>query len=103
MLSFRLQLPNGSARNLTSVQLQSDSGGIQEETTVLGKPCLTVRPNTERPITILQGTNKLIQIQDIESEVANILAGRGKTGQVPPLWDGKSAGRIVDHLTKILA
>ncbi len=81
----------------------TDSGGIQEETTVLGKPCLTVRPNTERPITILQGTNKLIQIQDIESEVADILAGRGKTGQVPPLWDGKSAGRIVDHLTKIVA
>ncbi len=81
----------------------TDSGGIQEETTVLGKPCLTVRPNTERPITILQGTNKLIQIQDIESEVAEILSGRGKTGQVPPLWDGKSAGRIVDHLTKILA
>jgi len=77
----------------------TDSGGIQEETTYMGVPCLTVRPNTERPITIWEGTNKLIEIEQIEAEVENILAGKGKAGKRPKFWDGKTASRIAKVLT----
>lgn len=76
----------------------TDSGGIQEETTYMGIPCLTVRPNTERPITIWEGTNKLINIDEIESEVEKILQGQTKSGQRPKYWDGKSAKRIAKIL-----
>lgn len=76
----------------------TDSGGIQEETTVLGIPCLTMRENTERPITVLEGTNKLVKVEALEQEVAEILDGRGKRGRIPDLWDGKAAGRIVNIL-----
>jgi UDP-N-acetylglucosamine 2-epimerase (non-hydrolysing) len=76
----------------------TDSGGIQEETTYLGVPCLTVRENTERPVTTTLGTNILVgeDMQRLESEVKRILAGKGKQGQVPPLWDGHAAERIAD-------
>jgi len=77
----------------------TDSGGIQEETTYMGIPCLTVRPNTERPVTIWEGTNKLIGIDNITTEVDNILQGKGKTGQRPQFWDGKTASRIVKILS----
>jgi len=80
----------------------TDSGGIQEETTFLGIPCLTVRDNTERPITVWEGTNKLIGIDEIEYEVDQILRGNGKKGKVPHLWDGKAAGRMVEVLESIL-
>lgn len=80
----------------------TDSGGIQEETTFLGIPCLTVRDNTERPITVWEGTNKLIGINEIEYEVEKILKGNGKKGKVPHLWDGNAAGRVVDILEGIL-
>ena len=80
----------------------TDSGGIQEETTFLGIPCLTVRDNTERPITVWEGTNKLIQTNEIEYEVEQILNGNGKKGKVPHLWDGKAAGRMVKILEKLL-
>ena len=80
----------------------TDSGGIQEETTFLGIPCLTVRDNTERPITVWEGTNKLIKINEIEYEVEKILKGNGKKGKVPHLWDGNTAGRMVDILEDIL-
>ena len=80
----------------------TDSGGIQEETTFLGIPCLTVGDNTERPITVWEGTNKLIGINEIEYEVEQILKGNGKKGKVPHLWDGKAAGRIVSILEGIL-
>ncbi|MGP1446107.1 MAG: non-hydrolyzing UDP-N-acetylglucosamine 2-epimerase [Candidatus Limimorpha sp.] len=76
----------------------TDSGGIQEETTYLNIPCLTVRPNTERPITIWEGSNKLIRIEDIFAEVEDVLAGRGKQGKTPKFWDGKTAQRIVKLL-----
>jgi UDP-N-acetylglucosamine 2-epimerase (non-hydrolysing) len=78
----------------------TDSGGIQEETTFLGVPCLTVRQNTERPITVSLGTNTLVG-QDagkLRVEVSNILSGKGKTGAIPPLWDGHASERIADIL-----
>ncbi len=76
----------------------TDSGGIQEETTALGIPCLTMRHNTERPITVSEGTNKIVGNDPgkILSEVEDILATGGKAGQVPDLWDGKTAARMVD-------
>jgi UDP-N-acetylglucosamine 2-epimerase (non-hydrolysing) len=75
----------------------TDSGGIQEETTVLGIPCLTLRKNTERPITVSKGTNTLVGADKnlIISEAHKILNGFGKKGTIPELWDGKTAERIV--------
>jgi len=73
----------------------TDSGGIQEETTYLNIPCLTVRPNTERPVTVWEGSNKLIKVDEIVSEVQLIIAGKGKHGTVPKYWDGQTALRIV--------
>ena len=83
----------------------TDSGGMQEETTALGVPCLTVRENTERPITIEQGTNTLVgrDRETILREVDEIIAGRGKAGRVPELWDGRAAERIAAHLAGWLA
>ena len=74
----------------------TDSGGIQEETTYLGIPCLTVRENTERPITISMGTNVLVGRDRamLSSELFKILNGKAKKGTVPPLWDGKAGERI---------
>jgi UDP-N-acetylglucosamine 2-epimerase (non-hydrolysing) len=74
----------------------TDSGGIQEETTFLGVPCLTVRENTERPITAEIGTNILVgrSITRIRREVQKVLNGEGKRGKIPPLWDGHAAERI---------
>jgi UDP-N-acetylglucosamine 2-epimerase (non-hydrolysing) len=79
----------------------TDSGGIQEETTVLGIPCLTLRDTTERPITIKEGTNILVwnDTQKIVEESSKILDGKGKKAKIPECWDGKTAERII----KILA
>ncbi|AGA29596.1 non-hydrolyzing UDP-N-acetylglucosamine 2-epimerase [Singulisphaera acidiphila] len=76
----------------------TDSGGIQEETTALGVPCLTLRENTERPATISCGTNRLVgnDPAQIEAGIAEILADRWPTGSRPPLWDGRAAVRVVD-------
>ena len=78
----------------------TDSGGIQEETTFLGVPCLTVRENTERPVTVASGTNTLVgrNMELLATEVRRILAGRGKIGTKPELWDGKAGERIADCL-----
>ena len=66
----------------------TDSGGIQEETTYLGIPCLTLRPNTERPITITEGTNELATVATLPALAADAIAGRWKSGRIPELWDG---------------
>lgn len=78
----------------------TDSGGIQEETTVLDVPCLTVRPNTERPVTVTEGTNLLIGTDParIVEEGLKVLSGGRKNGRVPPLWDGHAAERIAAAL-----
>jgi UDP-N-acetylglucosamine 2-epimerase (non-hydrolysing) len=83
----------------------TDSGGIQEETTALGVPCLTMRENTERPITVEQGTNVVVGRNRalIRQCVAEILAAGGKRGRVPELWDGRASERIAAHLVPWLA
>jgi UDP-N-acetylglucosamine 2-epimerase (non-hydrolysing) len=74
----------------------TDSGGMQEETTFLAVPCLTLRENTERPITVEQGSNVLIgrDFDRLRTEAARILREGGRRGRVPPLWDGKASERI---------
>ena len=82
----------------------TDSGGLQEETTALGVPCLTLRENTERPITVFEGTNTMVgrNVQAIRDGVSEILAGRGKQGRVPENWDGRAAQRIAADLYRWL-
>ncbi|GAB3789778.1 UDP-N-acetylglucosamine 2-epimerase (non-hydrolyzing) [Spirosoma horti] len=82
----------------------TDSGGIQEETTYLNVPCLTFRHSTERPVTVDLGTNHLLADLNPETalqKVKEILDGRVKTGQVPPLWDGQTAGRIAKIMASL--
>jgi len=79
----------------------TDSGGLQEETTYLGIPCLTLRPNTERPITITQGSNQLCTLEDVEEKIAAVLAGKSGKGSVPELWDGHTADRVVASIKQV--
>jgi UDP-N-acetylglucosamine 2-epimerase (non-hydrolysing) len=80
--------------------LLTDSGGIQEETTFLNIPCLTLRTNTERPVTITEGTNELVSFENVEEKGRLILSGNWKRGKIPERWDGQSAKRIADILKK---
>jgi len=83
-----------------AVVVITDSGGVQEETTYLGVPCLTMRNNTERPVTVNMGTNVLVG-QDrrlLNSELTRILEGGAKKGSIPPLWDGRASERIARAL-----
>jgi UDP-N-acetylglucosamine 2-epimerase (non-hydrolysing) len=83
----------------------TDSGGIQEETTVLGVPCLTLRTGTERPVTVTQGTNRVVGLDParIDDEVTEILEGRGKRGRIPEGWDGRAGERVADAIERFLA
>jgi UDP-N-acetylglucosamine 2-epimerase (non-hydrolysing) len=115
----RARLPPGfSARGLKLVEplgyldflaltadallVMTDSGGIQEETTALGVPCLTLRENTERPVTVSEGTNTLVGTDParVVPAAREILAGRGKKGRLPELWDGRAAERVAGVLVR---
>jgi UDP-N-acetylglucosamine 2-epimerase (non-hydrolysing) len=91
-----LSLVRGAAAVIT------DSGGVQEETTVLGVPCLTIRPNTERPITITDGTNRLVTPQSLPGALAGVLLSP-PPARSPALWDGHAGERIADVITAWLA
>lgn len=86
-----------------SLGVITDSGGVQEETTYLGIPCVTLRRNTERPETVTQGTNELIgdDYPKLRESIIGIKSGKWKRGEIPELWDGKTAKRIVDILSEI--
>lgn len=83
----------------------TDSGGIQEETTVLGVPCLTMRENTERPVTVTVGTNQLVGTEEseVKAKAMEVLSGTTKTGKIPEKWDGKTAERIVECFDNVFA
>ena len=76
----------------------TDSGGLQEESTYFRTPCLTLRPNTERPVTITVGSNRLTQVSTLAADLHELLAAGPRLGALPPLWDGKTSERILDAL-----
>jgi UDP-N-acetylglucosamine 2-epimerase (non-hydrolysing) len=104
---FRLIEPMGYVEFLSLVRTAccavTDSGGLQEETTYLGIPCLTLRNTTERPITVTEGTNRLVSLQQVGASIAAVLAGDWPQGHRPELWDGKTGERVVRSLARRLA
>ena len=90
--------------NMNAKLVLTDSGGLQEETTVLGVPCITMRPNTERPITCEVGSNIMVgnSKEQILLEAFKILDGEAPEGEIPEKWDGKAAGRIVEILLSVV-
>ncbi len=81
----------------------TDSGGLQEESTYFRTPCLTLRPNTERPVTVTIGSNRLTTPQRLQADIAETLALTGHRGIIPPLWDGRTAERILPALAQLAA
>ena len=76
----------------------TDSGGLQEEATYFRTPCLTLRPNTERPVTITQGSNRLTALPRLARDIADYLAGPPRRGTLPKFWDGRTSERILARL-----
>jgi UDP-N-acetylglucosamine 2-epimerase (non-hydrolysing) len=104
---LRLLPPLGYVEFMSAVTsarfILTDSGGVQEETTYLGIPCLTLRENTERPITIDQGSNRLVKLETLDAEIGKVLSGSMRIGRCPDLWDGKTAYRVVQSLRRHIA
>jgi UDP-N-acetylglucosamine 2-epimerase (non-hydrolysing) len=102
--SFKVLEPIGYRDSLALTKaarlVLTDSGGLQEESTFFRTPCLTLRPNTERPVTVTLGSNRLTDAQSLSDDIDKVLRGAVETGQVPPLWDGKAAERIIQALVQ---
>jgi UDP-N-acetylglucosamine 2-epimerase (non-hydrolysing) len=102
--NVRILEPVGYTESLSlqkgSTLVVTDSAGLQEESTVLGKPCLTMRPNTERPVTVNEGTATIVDLDAdlVEEKTREVLDGRYKSGRIPEFWDGRTSERIVDIL-----
>lgn len=101
---FKLVEPVGYLDSLCLTEnarlVLTDSGGLQEETTFFHTPCLTLRPNTERPITVTVGSNKLTRVDHLSADLDAILKAESRRGQTPPLWDGAAADRILRALVE---
>lgn len=102
---FRLLEPLGYHASLQLTEharlVLTDSGGLQEETTFFRTPCLTLRPNTERPVTVTLGSNHLTNIDRLHDDVLRLLDGPERAGDAPPLWDGHTAERTLRHLLAV--
>jgi UDP-N-acetylglucosamine 2-epimerase (non-hydrolysing) len=81
----------------------TDSGGLQEESTFFRTPCLTLRPNTERPVTLQLGSNRLTSPARLRADIDTVLGMDNRIGKVPPLWDGKTADRMLQELLQARA